>query len=32
MNIESLFARGDVQQLVHAFSLVEGEGEIKDFH
>ena len=32
MNIETLFAREDVKQLVHAFSLVEGKEEIKEFH
>lgn len=31
MNIESMFEREDVRQLVHAFSLVEGEEEIKAF-
>ena len=31
MNIESMFAREDVSQLVRAFSLVEGEEEIKAF-
>ena len=31
MNIESMFAREDVSQLVRAFSLVEGEDEIKAF-
>ena len=31
MNIESMFAREDVSQLVHAFSLIEGEEEIKAF-
>ena len=31
MNIESMFAREDVSQLVQAFSRVEGEEEIKAF-
>lgn len=31
MNIESMFAREDVSQLVRAFSLVEGEEEITAF-
>lgn len=31
MNIETMFERPDVQQLVHAFSLLEGERDIRAF-
>lgn len=31
MNIEKMFDRPDVDQLVRAFCLLEGEGEIRDF-
>ena len=31
MNIEKMFERPDVEQLVHAFSLLENEDDIKTF-
>lgn len=31
MNIEKMFERPDVEQLVHAFSLLENEDDIKAF-
>ncbi|MCI7730861.1 YerC/YecD family TrpR-related protein [Enorma burkinafasonensis] len=31
MNIETMLAREDVHQLVHAFTLLEGEREVEEF-
>ena len=31
MNIETMFERPDVRQLVHAFSLLDGEADVRAF-